>query len=100
LLGAEFFLNLVQPLPPSWLAISIHAQNEDVHHCLVLLNNFSDTLRFQRFLNTAQQGIIANFHSRRTFPNRFEKPLKQRLQQVLVLAEVFRNHEDIHASFP
>ena len=69
---SELPFDLVQPIPTPLNAVTIDAKDEQVHHTSVLIEDFLDALRLQRFDNTTKQGIMADADSHLSKTNVFK----------------------------
>ena len=63
-IGSELPFDLAQPNSTSVNAVTIDAKDEEVHHTPVLVDDFLDALRLQRFDNSAKQRVVADANPR------------------------------------
>ena len=59
-IASELPFDLIQPNPTPLNTVTIDAKDEEVHHTPVLVDDFLDALRLQRFDNTAKQRVMAD----------------------------------------
>ena len=93
---SEFLFDLVEPLTSLDDPIAINTQYEDIHH-RVSFGDLPQALQFQRLVNTPKQRVLTNPNSYGTGAKTSEKTREKWLENVLVLAKVFGDNEDIHS---
>ena len=92
----KFHFELIKSLTPSFFAIPVDAQNEDVHHSFIALYDFRNSVRFHSFKNTAKAWVLADSNTCLRLTDGSKKLAEDRSQNVLILAVVFRDDENSH----
>ncbi len=91
---SEFRFDFVESVTPSFPTITINAKDKDICH-RIETHNLRNPVRFQCFINAAEQRLLANLNLCAAPADGAEKPLENRLQYVLILAKIFGDDEDV-----
>ena len=92
--AAELLFNFGKAMAPRSVPVPVHAQDEQINHTIVLLDDLCQPLGLQCFVDSAKQRIC-QYRDRRPPLQMTKEPLEQWSEDILIVTEVFGNNENV-----